>query len=143
MPIRDTAAMNASLDNDYGATHGPNAPASHDLALFDGDPMVIDDETGLPVGVELTGVDSPGYARVTIAAADWEPAADGAKALTAPVQMPDATDAWTEATHWGLFDGSTLWDCGPLTEALEVTEAGTGPLVSPVVFYDESVEAPA
>lgn len=132
MPIRDTAAMNASLDNDYGATHGPNAPDSHDLALFDDDPSLD--------GLELTDTDSPGYARVAIPNdATWAPAADGSKSLVVPAQMPDPTDAWVEATHWGLFDGSTLWDYGPLTEPLEVTAAGDGPLVSPVVFYDDSV----
>lgn len=132
MPIRDLAAMNASLDNDYGTTHGPNAPASHDLALFDGDPLLD--------GVELTDVDSPGYARVSIPAASWAPAVDGQKSLTAPAQLPDPTDAWVEASHWALLDGSTMWDCGPLSEVLEVTAAGDGPLVSPVVFYDDSVE---
>ena len=135
MPIRDTAAMNASLDNDYGSTHGPNAPASHDLALFDGDPMLD--------GVELDSTSAPGYARVSIAAADWAAAADGQKALVAPVQLPDPTDAWLEATHWALLDGSTMWDCGPLTEPLEVTGASSdGPLVSPVVFYDDGADAP-
>ena len=128
MPIRDIAAMNASLDNDYGATHGPNAPASHELALFDGDPMTD--------GVELTG-----YGRATVANdATWAAAADGQKQTVAPVQMPDVAGEQDEATYWGLFDGTTMWDCAPLTESVQVTEAGPGPLVSPVIFYSDSLD---
>ena len=133
MPTRDVAAMNASLDNDYGTTAGPNAPASHDLALFDGDPMLD--------GVELSG---NGYARVSVAPADWLASDAGAKATAAPVQFADATGEWSEASHFGLFYGGTetLGDCAPLTEALEVTAAGPGPQVVPVVFNDDAVDAP-
>lgn len=128
MPIRDVAAMNASLDNDYGTTRGPNAAASHDLALFVGDPLTD--------GVEVTG---GGYARATIAAADWAPAADGMKETTAPVALPNTTAEWPDAaTHWALFAGTVMWDCGPLTEPLEVTGASAGPLVAVAVFYDDS-----
>jgi hypothetical protein len=125
MPIRDTAVMDDFLDLTCES-------ASWELALFDGDPMLD--------GVELTG---NGYARVTIAPADWAAAADGQKGLTVPAQFPAPTDAWTEADYFALFrvgDGA-MGDNAPLTEPLEVTgAAATGPLVSPVVFYDDSVE---
>jgi len=126
--IKDVAAQNASLDNDYGTTRGPNAAASHSLALFDGDPM--------DVGVEITG---PGYARVTVPASDWLASADGAKTLTAPKQFPDATDAWPSVTHWGLYAGAVLWDCAELIESVEVTTASPGPKVSVTVFYDTAL----
>lgn len=133
MPIRDTAAMNASLDNDYGPTRGPNAAASHDVALYSGDPMIPADQGG---GVEIDG---GGYARVPLAAADWEPADAGAKSA-APVTFPDTTAAWaTAATHWALFDGAVMWDCGPLAEELVVTGPGSGPVVEVTVFYADSL----
>ena len=63
MPIRDQSAQERSLDNDYGATRGPNAPASFQVAFFsdDGD-------------TEITG---GGYARATLDNDDWNAAADG------------------------------------------------------------------
>ena len=132
MPIRDTAARNASLDNDYGTTRGPNAAASHALALFNGDPLVD--------GVELSG---GGYARVTVLAADWAAASDGMKSPTNPQTFPATTAAWPNpATHWALYAGSVMWDCGPLTEPLEVTGPGPGPTVGITVFYDETVVPP-
>lgn len=137
MPIRDRAAMSRSLDNDYGTTRGPNAADSHFLALFDGDPMVPLEDGG---GEEVVG---NGYARVTVLPADWSPATDGYKPLTTPKQFPNTTGEWpTGASHWALFDGAdgtTMWDCGPLTEVLEVTGAGAGPMVSIAVFYDDAV----
>lgn len=125
MPIRDTAVMNSFLDLTLESE-------TWELALFDGDPMTD--------GVELSG---GGYARVTIAPTDWAPAADGEKSLTAPAEFPAPTDAWVEADYYALFrvgDGA-MGDNAPLTEALEVTGASTtGPLVLPVVFFDDSVE---
>jgi hypothetical protein len=138
MPIRSVAAMNKSLDNDYGATKGPNAAASHQLALFSSDPLVEDD----PTTVELTTGTCPGYGRATIAnGAAWAAAANGQKATAAPVTMPAPTAEWAvSATHWGLYgsDGS-WWDCGPLTDDLLITGAGPGPLVNPVIFYADSL----
>lgn len=142
MPIRDTAAMNASLNNDYGATKGPNAPASHELALFDGDPMIDALDGG---GVEVAALDCPGYARVTLANdAGWLAAADGMKKRAALAQFPATTGEWlTPVTHWALIaSGGVVWDCGPLTEPLEVTGAGDGPEVAVTVFYDDSVAIP-
>lgn len=135
MPIRDVAAMNKSLDNDYGTTRGPNAPLSHALALYVGDPVVD--------GVEVSG---GGYARVTILPADWAAATDGEKSLTAPAEFAAPTDTWGDTiTHWALVGADGLvWDTGTLTEPLDVTSAALrGPLVSVTVFYDDAVtEAP-
>lgn len=130
MPIRDVAAQNASLDNDYGTTRGPNAAASHDVALFIGDPMND--------GVEVTG---SGYGRVTVPATGWALADDGFKTLTVPVEFPPPSGAYPDSvTHWALWAGSVMWDCGPLTEPLDVTGASpSGPHVSVTVFYNDAV----
>lgn len=135
MPIRDLAARNASLNNDYGATRGPNAPDAHSLALFSGDPMIDAGDGG---GVEISG---GGYARVTIDQSEWLPAADGLKTLAAPKTFPATTGEWPDTvTHWALYDGSTMWDCGPLAEEVDVTGAGAGPVVNVTVFYDDDTQ---
>src|SRR5690349_21683106 len=111
--IRDTAAQNKSLDNDYGATKGANAPASHALALFAGDPNLD--------GTELTA--TGGYARATVAnnGTNWPAAADGVKVAAAQA-FPTSTGPWSDvATHWALFDGTTCWDTGVLDEEIDVT----------------------
>lgn len=135
MPIRDVAAMNRSLDNDYGTARGPNAADSHTLHLFFGDPMED--------GVEITG---NGYASVTVLPADWSPAVDGMKSLTTPAEFPAPTGEWLDSpTHWALFgDDGAWWDCAPLTEPLDVTGASSvGPLVDVTIFFDDAVtEAP-
>lgn len=143
MPIRDIAAMNRSLNNDYGTSRGPNAADSHQLALFVGDPMIPADDDG---GVECAPGTHPGYARVTVNPGDWLPAADGRKMLTGPKQLPATTGEWDpEPDYWALFDGAVpglMWDCGPLTAPLQVTGPGDGPLVSVAVFYDDAVSEP-
>lgn len=124
----DIAAMNALLDAGYGTTRAAGCPSSHQLALFYGDPNFG--------GVEISG---GGYARVTVNAADWNAAANGEKS-TDWLQMADATDEWSsEATHWGLLNGSTLWDSGPLAEPLVVTTAGTGPTIRATVRFADSI----
>lgn len=135
MPLRDVGAMNASLDNDYGSTHGPNSPTSgYEACLFIGDPL-----TG---GVEMAG---HGYARVNVAHADFAAAAGGFKSPTDPVQFPATTGDWTDSvTHWALIDHgdhTTMWDCGPLTYPLDVSAASTvGPLLTFSVYYSEIEE---
>lgn len=127
----DPAAMNALLDAGYGTTRAAHCPASHELALFFGDPRDL--------GTELAS--DGGYARVTVTAADWEAAADGEKS-TVWMQFPAPTAEWSSAaTHWALIaSGEVLWDSGPLTEPLEVTGAGDGPLVRATVRFAESIE---
>lgn len=127
--IRDTAAQNKSLDNDYGATHGPNAPASHSLALFAGDPNLT--------GTELTS--AGGYARVTVTnnGTNWPAAANGVK-VCAVQTFPVSTAAWSDvATHWALFDGTTCWDTGTLDEEIDVSAAGVTATAAPKIFYQD------
>lgn len=124
----DIAAMNVLLDAAYGTTRAAGCPASHELALYFGDPR--------DGGVEITG---GGYARVTVLAADWLAAADGAKS-TNWLTMAAVTGEWSsEATHWGLLDGVTLYDSGPLATPLVVTTAGDGPLVRATVRFADSI----
>jgi len=136
MPLRDTAAMDASLDNDYGLTAGPHSPpGGHVMALYVGDPMTPDSE-------ELNSTDDPGYAREAVTQAMWNDSEDGYKS-TDPVQFNDSTGPWLhEATHWALLDGDVMWDCAPLVEPLAVTAAATGPKVVVTVFYDDGVPNP-
>lgn len=132
MPIRDVEAQNASLANDYGPTHGPNSPDSHDLALFNGDPMVVDPSDD--PGVEVTG---PGYGRGVIDMADWSVPSGGS--ILATGAMPTPTGEWDEGTHWALFDGDTMWDTGALQEPVNVTGAGDPPLVNVQIFHPDSL----
>lgn len=130
MPLLSVEAMNASLDADY-------ATNDHELALFISDPFLEAD----PEDVEVSG---GGYARATVEPADWSAAANGQKATPTPVQLPSTTGAWLDdATHWGLWDTvEGCWrDAGPLAAPLEVTGAGAGPMVSPVIYYDDAVSA--
>jgi hypothetical protein len=140
MPIKDEAAMNASLDNDYGATKGPNAPASHQLALFVGDPQVDLIDGG---GYEIDSTNCPGYARTTVSNnATWAPSEFGMKQTVDGIELPAPTDEWIdEPTHWALIaSGEVIWDTGPFTEPMQITGASTeGIVVRPVVFYSDAV----
>lgn len=131
MPIRDVAAQNSSLDNDYGVSAGPNAPSEHELAIFAGDPLLD--------GAELTDADCPGYSRLTVEQGDWPAAADGAKTLSVNLYAP--TGEWsTVGTHWALIAaGEVVWDCGEFVDPVVVTGAGDGPLVVVTVFYDNDL----
>lgn len=116
--LLDVAAQNASLDNDYGASAGANAAASHEVALFDGDP-----ESG---GVELSA--TGGYVRVVVAndGTNWPAAVGGAKS-SAPVLFPTSTAAWSDTAKWFvLFDAAdsvTRWDSGALDSEAAVDGA--------------------
>lgn len=143
MAIRDVAAMNASLDNDYGTGAGAASPTHHLLALFSDDPMGADDWSTLEVAATNDASEATGYARVQINPADWSPAENGEKATTLPVSFPDPTAAWdVSVTHAGLVgsDG-VLWDCWPLSE--EIVVAGAGEWLDPVavvVSVADSIE---
>lgn len=130
MPIRDAIARRKSLRNDYGTDAAADAPASHDLALFAGDPMLD--------GVEVTG---GGYARAEVLPADWED--DDTEAIFAIVQFPDATAAWDIATHWALYgaDGN-WWDCGEFASPMNVAGAGPGPEARVPIFYADAITEP-
>lgn len=148
MGLLDVAAQNASLDNDYGATKGPNSPASLELALFNGDPTLG--------GVEMDAVG--GYAAVSMTndGTNFPAAADGQK-VCAEQTFATPTGEWTAAgvadtaTHWCLRDSSTgtVWDYDVLTEEVNVEiDDDTGAIVGgpvkvqPIIYYgDQSVES--
>lgn len=120
----DETARNASLDNDYGSTRGPNAADEHEVALVDVD------------GVELDDTSAPGYARVTIAPGEWPAAEDGQKTVVVDFAAP--TDEWIPAAGWRLIDPATdaVWDAGDLVDLLYVTTASdVGPQVVVTVAY--------
>lgn len=128
MPIRDIAAQNRSLDNDYGTTRAAAAPGSFEVALFAADPRLG--------GTELAATN--GYARAALSSDDWPAATDGVKRVT--VTFPAPTGPWSTVTHWGLYDpaGGAWWDCAPLVAPLEVTTAGPGPTLALAIFYDNN-----
>ena len=125
MPLRDEAAQNASLDNDYDGM-------AVQVALFVGDPS-----NG---GTEIDDTDCPGYARYVSATSERGAAAGGKKTIC--LAEFTASAAWAlEPTHYQIFDDATGlvgWDNAPLDEALEVTDAGS-PQVLVTVFYDDAV----
>ncbi len=128
MPIRDPAARRKSIRNDYGVNAAADAPTSHEVALFDGDPM--------EGGVEITG---DGYARAEVVPGDW--ADDPDEGIFAFVTFPAPGGPWVEAKYWGLYGSDGLWwDCGELEEPLLVTIASdTGPQLQVPLFYADSI----
>lgn len=137
MGLLTTPAQNASLDNDYGATKGPNAAAAHELALYAGDPAAG--------GVELDS--AGGYARplVTNNGTNWAAAAGGAK-TSAILAFAVSTGEWTVAaspavaTHFLLIDSTTgdFWDSGLLAPPISVDAAGETPHAQLTVYYDNT-----
>jgi hypothetical protein len=140
MALLDIGPQNASLDNDYGSTKGPNAAVSHLFALYAGDPA-----TGVGVELDIAG----GYDRVAMPndGTSWPTAAaDGAKTAAA-VQLPTSTGPWTVggspavATHFVLLapDGVTRWDSGRLDTPISVDAAGADIQATPTVYYDPTI----
>lgn len=129
MPIASDAVQQKRLDLIFRGVGSP--PASLDLALFFGEPG-----NG---GTELTS--AGGYARVTIAAADWTSGTDGS-VTAGPIDFADATDAWSDtATFWCLVEGADLAEYGALTDPVEVTGAGAVSLASITAFFADTVVA--
>jgi hypothetical protein len=135
MALVSIPAQNASLDNDYGATKGPNAAAAHEVALYAGDPL-----TG---GVELDS--AGGYARPVVSndGTTWA-AADGGAKTSAVVTWDVSTAEWTSAgdpavaDYFLLIDSATgdFWDSGLLSDPISVDAAGATPSAVLTVFYD-------
>lgn len=131
MPIRDQAAQERSLDNDYGTTRAAAAPAAFEVAGFAGDPSLG--------GVEVSG---GGYARGVLSNDDWL-AADGGIKTSLPVAFPAPTGAWSATvTHVGLFDPveAAWWDVVPLVEPLDITGAGDPPSVVVSILYANNLD---
>lgn len=130
--IRDTAAQNKSLDNDYGATKGANAPASHTFHLFAGDPRIPEADGG---GVELT----TGYTPPTITnnGTSWPAAANGEK-VGASVSVTSTAALADTATHWALKGSDGLWwDTGELDSEWVIDAAGVTKIGRPIIFYGD------
>jgi hypothetical protein len=134
MTLLDAAAQSASLNNDYGANKGPNAPASHELALFTGDPRVG--------GTELTS--AGGYARVVVAnnGTNW-PGASGGSTTSAEIALPTSTGAWSDTATWFVLfdaaDSTTRWDAMPLFEEIDITVAGVTKSLILTINYQQGV----
>ena len=148
MPMLSYAEQAALLDSYWGDGKGTGAPATFELALFNGDPTLG--------GVEMDSVG--GYAAVSITndGTNFPAAADGQK-VCAEQTFPTPTGEWTAAgvadtgTHWVLRDSSTgtVWDYDVLTEEVNVEiDDDTGQIVGgpvkvqPIIYYgDQSVES--
>lgn len=147
MPLKSLTAQAASLDNDYGSTRGPNAPASLIFRIFVGDPM--GDGVEMPATTDIDGVPTAnGYAPVTVPNDDatWLPAdvTDGSKA-TNPLTFPTSLAPYPEiGTHMQVEDAATgaVWDCVALaaTDRVVVAAAGVAPRPIFTVFYNDKAE---
>lgn len=137
MPLRDLAAQEASLDNDYGPTRGPHSPDVFEVALFAGDPAVDGVEVPVDVDGELTG-----YEPAAMSNDAWNPAEDGVK-TSHEIQFADPLTEWPETvTHAALRDPATgvVWDVVELEEPLDVTGPGVIPPVVLPIFYDNTLD---
>lgn len=133
MTLLDPAAQSASLDNDYGATKGPNAPASLQVALFTDDPLLG--------GTELAAVG--GYARAVVPndGTTWPAAASAGSKSSAVISFGTSSAAWSDTASWFvLFDAATgtRWDDGPLDVEVDVTESGTPVVMQATVYYEST-----
>lgn len=145
----DLSAQCASLANDYGATHGANAPSTFTLALFIGSPL---DDEGYEVPTttvlvdEDTGAESTvsnGYARANVAnnGTNFPPADPETGVLTTPVlSFATSTNEYPEAvTHWQLYGpGDVAWDSGelPRDQRITVDDTGVTPRLSLSIYYN-------
>jgi hypothetical protein len=134
MTLLDTAAQDISLDNDYGATKGSTAPASLEVALFTGNPLLG--------GTELTS--AGGYVRPVVAndGTTWPTAASGGAKTMAPVTFPAPTGAYSDTATWFVLidhaDSTTRWDGQELSEEIDITAAGPAFQIQPKVYYENT-----
>lgn len=151
--IGSIAAQCASLANDYGATHGPNSPASFTVGLLIPDPVnfgaLIEMPTTTTLIDEDTGAESTvanGYARATVANdGSTFPAPDPTtgELTSVPIEgFPAATAEYPDtATHWALYDATTgdMWDYAefPQSERITIAEAGVTPRPVLSIFYND------
>lgn len=114
MPLIDVAAQDYFLDAMWATAPG----ALLEVGLLTGDPRVG--------GVELTSEGA--YERVAVVVYDgfWMASIDGLK-RSELIAFPDTTGPWPTAATWeGIWVDGVLWDAGPLTDPVVVTEAGPG-----------------
>lgn len=130
MTLLSATEQNRSLALFYGASRGAGSSATHELALFTGDPR-----TG---GTELTA--TGGYARVSITndGTNW-PAPSGGMILGADQTFAASSGAWSDtATWWVLYavDSGEMADGMPLDDEIDVSVTGETPRVRPRIFYN-------
>lgn len=117
----DVAAQNAALDALLSRDLS-GIPTTFEAALFTADPRLG--------GVELDA--TGGYARPTISLdlTDF-PAAVGGQKVSVEVTYADATAGWSDTAPYVVLidaaDSTTQWYLVPLTEEIDVTEAGPVP----------------
>lgn len=119
MALGSATTKGKSLDNDYGAGAGSAAPATHQVAIYDGDP------TG--GGTELTGTAGVTRVSVTNDSTNWPDSTGGVKANGVAFSHPASTAAWTSAgTYVALVDSVSgdIWDYKILPSPINVTDAG-------------------
>ncbi len=133
-PLSPSARLK-SLKNDYGATHGENAPTSWLVAFYDDFP-----EFG---GVELNDTDCPGYARIAVAQAEFEATANNS--MSAIVAPDEATDVWTRparvAAMLNADDPDEIWDYTPIASVMPKDD-GTFDPVEIEIFYTDDTTSP-
>lgn len=133
----DIAARNDALACMFGDARSTRAPATWEVALFDGDPLTT--------GVELTA--GGGYAPKAVAntTANWPEPANGA-ITAAPIDWGTSTGAWSDtATHFVIRRPGTTgqgWYSRALAEAITVAAAGVVvPPIKPVVTLNQEDDA--
>lgn len=128
--LGSVAAMNASLDNDYGSARGSNAPDNLELALFVSDP-----DAG---GLEMTS--TGGYARSgpVASATAFPTAASGGAKTSIGWDFGTSSAAWDDvAGFFVIFDADSgdAWDSGPLPVPVSVNGSGVAVSVPGVTVY--------
>lgn len=128
MPVVDVTMQNQILDAWLGTSRAAGTPGSYDLELWAGDPRDVG-------SAEVSG---GGYVAQSIDADDFNAASGGSKSASGFTTFPAATGAYSDTvTHYALRHPTTsgIAFCAPLADELDVTGAGDGPKVRPVVFF--------
>lgn len=127
MPIGDVTQKQKVLDSLLGVDASSAMPASHEVALYTGDPYDAGTET-----------DYPGYARVTVDNDATWPAADADATKTVELDFPDATDAASDdITTWVMFDGSDIFAWEFLDDPIAIDGAGVLDTVGVTVYVPD------
>jgi len=112
-------AKGKSLDNDYGSSAGGKAPASHQVAIFNGDPTAG--------GTELTGTSGVSRLSVTNDGTNWPDSVSDVKSNGVKLDHTASTGAWASSGDYvALIDPVTseIWDYKGPIPPISVTGAG-------------------
>ena len=119
-------AMDLMLDRMWATAPG----ALVEVGLLTGDPFID--------GTELDPAQCPGYARYVVASygSFWQPSSGGIKE-SAQFRLPAPMDGWDQAGAWDcIFVDGVAFDAAPLSESVQVDEAGPGPLMQVVRLFN-------